>query len=469
MKKFDSRVQEVKYLVLRELAKQTWNKTDAFSAFNEISNNVLVKGEPPISCCIYKDRAIIADRMRVGLGENIDKETTVQVVSIACDECPKSGHTVTSLCRGCLAHWCKEVCPKDAVFIDDRGYAHIDKEKCIECGRCATACKYHAITNIKRPCESACKANAIFMNEDGASEIMPERCIVCGACVWECPFGAMLDKSFIVDVIEEIRDKETHKRKIYAIVAPAVASQYQGTQLGQVVTALSKIGFDYVVEVAKGADETAKHEAKELMEKGFLTSSCCPAFVEYVRLNFPELFDHVSKTPSPMAITGRMIKEQDENAIVVFVGPCIAKKWEKTQEHVSPYIDYVITFEELLAMFDSKDVKLEEQEVTDIQGASPFGRGFAMSGGVTNAVREALLEMGADDFQLKPVICNGIDECKVALMKAKNGRLDGNFIEGMICENGCIGGRGNIRNKSNSQLQLRKYCDNAEKRTLFDG
>lgn len=467
MKIFDSRVQEVKYLVLREIAKQTWNKKDAFSVFNEISNKVLIKGEPPISCCIYKDRAIVADRMRIALGTDIGKKNTVQVVSIACDECPKSGHTVTNLCRGCLAHNCKESCPTDAIFLDDRGYAHIDKGRCVECGRCAISCKYHAITNIKRPCESACKVDAIFMNDEGDAEIIPEKCIVCGACVWECPFGAMLDKSFIVNVIEEIRDKEITGKKIYAIVAPAVASQYPDATLGQVITALKKVGFDYVVEVAKGADEVVKSEAVELMEKGFLTSSCCPAFVEYINVAFPELSEHISHTPSPMAVTGRMVKEEDPNAVVTFIGPCISKKWEQAHDSVNPYVDHVITFEELLAIFDSKDIKIETLEETDIQGASPFGRGFAMSGGVTRAVQEALVELGHSDFEFKPVVCNGIDECKAALMKAKRGKLEGNFIEGMICDMGCIGGRGTLRNKKNSAMHLEKYCSAAKKETIF--
>ncbi len=467
MKIFDSRVQEVKYLVLRELARQTWQKTDAFSAFNEVTNNVLRKGEPPISCCIYKDRAIIADRMRVGLGKDIGKKNTVQVVSIACDECPKSGHTVTSLCRGCLAHNCKESCPTDAIFLDDRGHAHIDKGRCVECGQCAKSCRYQAITNIKRPCESACKTGAIFMNDEGDAEIIPEKCIVCGACVWECPFGAMLDKSFLVEVVEELRDKDITGRENYAIVAPAISSQYPGSSLGQIITAIKKLGFDHVVEVAQGADETAKLEAAELVEKGFLTSSCCPAFVEYVQVEFPELAEHVSHTPSPMALTGKMIKEKDPNSVVTFIGPCVAKKWERTHDHVDPYVDHVITFEELLAMLDSRDIKPEELEATDLQGASPFGRGFAMSGGVTKAVEEAILEIGAKDFQLKPVVCNGIDECRAALLKAKRGKLDGNFIEGMICVNGCIGGKATLKNKKNSPMHLEQYCEAAEKKTIL--
>ena len=162
-KLFESHVDIIKYKVLRELARQTWAGRDAFMAFNDIANVVVKKGEPPSRCCIYKDRAIIAERIRIGLGEYHGSKDTVQVVSIACDECPKSGHVVTSLCRGCLAHYCRSVCPKGAIAIDTKGYAHIDKERCIECGRCASACKYHAITNMIRPCERSCPVDAISM------------------------------------------------------------------------------------------------------------------------------------------------------------------------------------------------------------------------------------------------------------------------------------------------------------------
>ena len=204
---FESHVDIIKYKVLRELARQTWAGRDAFMAFNDIANVVVKKGEPPSRCCIYKDRAVIAERIRIGLGEYHGSKDTVQVVSIACDECPKSGHVVTSLCRGCLAHYCRSVCPKGAIAIDTKGYAHIDKERCIECGRCASACKYHAITNMIRPCERSCPVDAISMSEDGSASIDQDQCIVCGTCITECPFGALNDISAVVRVIHAIQAK----------------------------------------------------------------------------------------------------------------------------------------------------------------------------------------------------------------------------------------------------------------------
>ncbi|MBQ4467035.1 MAG: 4Fe-4S binding protein [Firmicutes bacterium] len=462
---FENRVEVIRYQVLREMARHAWEGHDAFTAFNEIANVVAKRGEPPMSCCIYKDRAIIAERMRIGLGEFHGSKDTVQVVSIACDECPKSGHMVTDICRGCVAHNCREVCPRKAIVIDGRGYAHIDKDRCVECGRCATACKYNAIINMHRPCERVCPTGAISMDEDGSACIDQEKCIVCGACVYECPFGAVNDISGIIRVVDAIKDKK-EDQKIFAVVAPAVAVQFPGTTVGQVFSAIKALGFDGVYEVAMGADETALTEAAELKEKGFLTSSCCPAFVEYVNVEFPELNDHVSSTLSPMALTGRAIKKKYPDSKIYFIGPCIAKKYECKTDRAEPYIDRVLTFLELMALLDSRDIDIASMPEMELQDASAYGRGFAKSGGVTRAIEEAIKELDMEDFEFKPVICNGVNECRTALLRAKAGKLNGNFIEGMICEGGCIKGNGTLVNKKNTDLHIDDYCSSAIKQTL---
>lgn len=462
MKIFDNRVQKIKYKVLRELARHTWMGEDAFTAFNEIASHIVKKGEPPMRCCIYKDRAIIADRMRIGLGKCLEGKGTIQVVTIACEECPTSGHSVTDLCRGCIAKSCKEHCPADAIFIDEKKKAHIDKSKCIECGKCAEACQYHAITNLRRPCEQACPADAISADEEGAAHITKEKCIVCGECLWKCPFGALQDRSSIVDVVNELKDGN----KIYAIIAPAIVTQFHGSSLNQVVTGLKQLGFTDVCEVAMGADLAAKMDAEELAEKGFITSSCCPAFVEYIKVNFPELKDNISSVPSPMALTAMDIKENHPDTKVVFVGPCISKKFERNKPEVSPYVDYVLTFEELHAMFDAREIDVSVLEETDIQDASPYGRGFPISGGVTKAIEQAVKELDLD-IEFKPVVCNGIKECKTALTKAKFGRLDGNFIEGMACRGGCVSGNGTLLNKGTAAKIVGEYCTAADKKTIL--
>lgn len=462
MKLFENRVQEIKYKVLREVAVQTWKGNDVFAEFNEIASKVVNKDEPPQRCCIYKDRAIIAERIRLAIGGSKKNKSIVQVIDIACDECPEAGYVVTDLCRGCLAHNCMENCKLNAITIDSHHHATIDKTKCVECGRCAKACPYNAIHNFQRPCEKACKVNAISMGPGGEANIDEEKCVNCGACVYHCPFGATVDVSSIVDVIKLIKASERNgKNPVVALVAPSIGSQFQYANLGQVITGIKKLGFYSVLEVALGADMVAQKEGKELVEKGFLTSSCCPAFVKLIETQYPSLVEHISTNLSPMAELAKFIKDGHPEYKIVFIGPCVAKKAEVRKPEVAKYVDYAITFEELQALFDSKKINLTEQEETDWNQASYYGRIFARAGGLTEAVTQALKEMGEKDFDYKPIACDGIMECKQALARADKGVLPNNFIEGMACVGGCVGGSGNMIKYSDTPKQMKQHIDTA--------
>ena len=240
-------------------------------------------------CCIYKERAIVSERLKLAMGGDKDNPNTIEVIGIACDECPVSTYQVTDACRGCLAHRCAAACPRGAISFDEHQKAHIDPDKCVECGRCAEACQYSAISNHKRPCEKACKVKAITEGENHVAHIDESKCIECGACVYQCPFGAISEKSYILDAIRILRESENGKNyKVYAVVAPSISSQFRYAKLGQVITALKRLGCYNVVEAALGADMVAWSEAQELAEKGFLTSSCCPAFVSYIHKQFPQ-------------------------------------------------------------------------------------------------------------------------------------------------------------------------------------
>lgn len=445
VKIFDNKVQETKYKVLREVANQTWEGVDAFAEFDKVSRRIIPKDEPPLTCCIYKDRAVVADRIRLALGGNRSNPNIVQVIDIACDECPEAGYVVTDLCRGCLANSCRDACRLDAISIDGHHHATIDKSKCVECGRCAKACQYSAIHNFQRPCEKACQVGAISMAEGGEAAIDPEKCIDCGACVYHCPFGATVDVSSIVDVINLLKaEHSTEDNSAVAIVAPSIASQFSYARIGQVITGIRKLGFDDVLEVALGAEIVATKEAEELVEKGFLTSSCCPAFVKYIGTKYPSLKDRISGNVSPMIELAKLLKKDHPNRKVVFIGPCIAKKAEVRKPEVAGYVDFAITFEELQALFDSREIWLREQEETDWNQASYYGRIFARSGGLAEAVAQALKELEIKDFDFDPVVCDGIDKCKSALARADKGKLPNNFIEGMACIGGCVGGSGNL-------------------------
>ena len=394
-------------------------------------------------CCVYKERAILGERVKLAMGGNRKNPNIIETLDIACDECPVSGYDVTAVCRGCIAHRCKEACKSDAIYLDARQKAHIDQDKCIECGLCAKACPYHAIIQSKRPCESACHTRAITMDEEKSALIHANKCTACGACVTQCPFGAIMDKSEILHAVDLLQNKQPG-HKLYAMVAPVIESQFTYAWPGQVNAGLRALGFDAVTEAARGADMVAQEESGELLEKGFVMSSCCPAFVSYVEQNFPKLVYHLSHCLSPMATLGKSIKEREPESFIVFVGPCTAKKAEAQKESVSPYIDCVITFEELQALLDSRDIDITQLPIETVDEATPFGRGFARSGGVTEAIKHAVKARGNEEFKLVATKCNGIDECRVALLKLTKGLDVGNFVEGMACVGGCVGGAGCI-------------------------
>ncbi|MCI8349701.1 MAG: 4Fe-4S dicluster domain-containing protein [Oscillospiraceae bacterium] len=468
LRKFDTKVQYLKYKVLREVAKHSFDD-NLLECYTDIPKTIVKGDKPTMRCCIYKERAIVEERIKMAMGGDKSNPNVIQVIDIACDECPMSGYHVTESCRGCLAHRCEDVCKRGAISFDENQKAIIDKSKCVECGQCAKVCPYSAIANSKRPCENACKVKAIGHREDGAATIDNSKCISCGACVYQCPFGAIVDKSFLLDVADLIKKSEKNQKyKLYAVVAPSISSQFSYAKLGQVISGIKQLGFHHVIEAALGADMVAFAEAKELTEKGFLTSSCCPAFVDYIEKAFPQLADHISHNLSPMATIAKYIKETDPDAKIIFIGPCTAKKMEFQKEKVRPYIDCVLTFEELQALFDAREVELDTLPEDVLDNASYYGRIFARSGGLADAVKQALKEQNLTDFEYKPIPCDGIEACRVALLKAGKNVLPGNFIEGMACNGGCIGGAGCLTHGEKDKTQVDRYGMEALEKSITD-
>ena len=270
MKKFDTKVQYIKYQVLKEVAKESWDNTLTENIL-DIPKKIIVGKVPTMRCCVYKERAIIAERVKVAMGGDRNNKNVIEVIDIACDECPMGGYEVTNACRGCLAHRCEDACKRGAISFDDNHVAHIDKTKCVECGACAKVCPYSAIHNYKRPCEVACKVKAISMGENKEAKINDDKCIACGACVYQCPFGAISDKSMIVDAIDILKKSNNNEKyKVYAVVAPSISSQFNYAKLGQVITALKKLGFYTVVEAALGADMVVVLHSLHTLKTNFL-------------------------------------------------------------------------------------------------------------------------------------------------------------------------------------------------------
>ena len=455
-RRYDTEVQRLKGEVLKRIAKLAFTETTEEA--EKIPREIVSGRTATMRCCVYKERAILYER--VALAQKGGKGHVINVIDIACEDCPVGGFEVTESCRGCIAHRCAAACPKDCISFDSRLRAHIDKARCIDCGRCASACPYNSISNRRRPCQTACKVGAISVSRGEGREAVINRklCVSCGQCVYRCPFGAITDSSEIVNAIRLLKNSGGNRAyKLYAVIAPTVSSQFTYARLGQVITGLHKLGFFEVVEAALGADMTALAEAGELAEKGFLASSCCPAFVELVEKHCPSLTDKISTVLSPMAIVSKRIKEKTENAKIIFIGPCTAKKLERRLPAVSPYVDCVITFEELQALFDACEIDLSSLVETELDNASFFGRVFARCGGLAEAVGEALKEQGRSDFELRALSCDGLAECRAALLRAEKGMLPYNFIEGMACEGGCIGGAGCLTHEPQARRTVEEY------------
>jgi [FeFe] hydrogenase (group B1/B3) len=438
VKRFDTRLQYHKFEILREIASL------AFRGENIDARKLAEKMNPGAP---NEKLEAEARKIQIALGEDKNNPNVIITASASCNRCRAKKYRVTDACQACEGRFCADACRFDAFSFGENGKSKIDPEKCKNCSACSKACPYGAIVSNKRPCQIACKVDAIEGGDGDVISINNDKCVSCGACVRRCPFGAILDKSFILDAINLIKESENGaKYKVYALVAPSVVGQFDYASLGQIAAAIKKLGFFKAIETAIGADITAIHEAKELSEsREFVTSSCCPAFVSLIRKHFPDISGHISETLTPMASIGKRIKELDKTAKCVFIGPCVAKKMEFQRPDVAPYVDCAITFEELEALFASCEIDARELPEDEFSGASRCGRIFARSGGLSEAVLEALKENGCDDFECKAVACGGVDECKIALLKAAKGLLPNNFIEGMACPGGCVGGPAALR------------------------
>jgi [FeFe] hydrogenase (group B1/B3) len=466
MRLFDTNVQELKYKVLKEVVRLAV-KDELAQNLYEIPRKIISGPKATMRCCIYRERAIVEERVKLAMGGDKSNSNVVEVIDIACDECPNNRYSVTETCRGCIAHRCQAVCPVGAITFENQK-AVINPEKCVECGKCMKVCPYSAITESQRPCIRGCKAKAISLDDQKKARIDKDKCISCGACVFQCPFGAIVDKSYILNVIKLLKESAGGKNfKVYAAIAPSIVSQFSYAKIGQIVSGIKKIGFHSVVEVALGADIVAYKEAKELAQTGFLTSSCCPSFVRYVEINFPNMVQYISHNVSPMVEIAKLIKKTDKTAKVVFIGPCISKKMEFQKKGIAGIVDCVMTFEELQALFDGMDINVEELQEDVLNNASYYGRIFARNGGVSTAVAHVVKEENID-FEVKPEICDGLDQCRIALLKASKGSLDSNFIEGMACEGGCIGGAACLSHGVKNKSDIDSYARQAQESDVKD-
>lgn len=476
--------------VFSTIAKMAYDASD-LSELEKASFEILPNEVGIYRDSIFRERAIVDERLRLTMGldarkpteyhrvtdgiseVDVDKtqfiEPLVNVITHACEACPTKAFYVTDNCRKCLAHPCTNVCPTNAVSIG-KNRAIIDQDKCIKCGRCKETCPYSAIVKYERPCAAACGVNAIDSDYLGRAQINRDRCVSCGRCITHCPYGAIADKSQIYQLIKSLKTN-TH---MYAIIAPSFLGQFGPLASPvQIFEGIKQLGFRDVVEVSLGADITTLHEAKEFLEKvpndiPYMGTSCCNSWTLMVKKLFPDQYEYISDSASPMVETAKHIKKIDPDANITFIGPCISKKLEALREDVKDYVHFVITFEELMGMFVAKGIELSEIEVSkEIQDASTLGRGYAIAGGVAEAVKNtALIIDPSREINVEGV--STLHEC-VKLMKiAKAGKKNGYLLEGMACPGGCIAGPGTIASMNRVKKAVINFKNESEYKTPFD-
>ena len=490
MRGIPSLITDIRKNVFTEVARMAYAGGDYTNA--EDLPYKIVPGDQPLHReSIFLERAIAGERVRLAMGLSIRPIQTrslmtegmdaaaiaeqyyepplVNIIPYACHACPENQYKVTVGCQNCLAASCQQVCPKGAIsFVNGR--SHIDTSKCIKCGKCAKACPYHAIIHLERPCQASCGMDAIGCDEHGKAVINQDKCVACGQCLVSCPFGAIVDKGQIFQVIQSILKGD----KVIAIVAPAFIGQFSGmVSPGKLVTAMKMLGFDSVVEVAIGADMCTIEEAKDFLEKvpaeqDYMATSCCPAWHSMIGKLFPGEKDKISMTLTPMVFTARLMKKEHPGCKVVFVGPCAAKKLEAIREDIRSDVDFVLTFEELMGMFEAKEIDFASiPESEGLNEGTGAGRGFAVAGGVAQAVAD-LVKKEHPDMEVKTARAEGLRDCRKLMMMAKAGKYKGYLLEGMACPGGCVAGAGTILPIDKAAKFVEKYSKEAASASPLD-
>ena len=466
MRGIPSLITDIRKKVFTEVARMAYSG-EGYAAAEELPY-IIVPGDQPLHReSVFLERAIASERVRLAMGLNLRPIQTrhlmtegmdhaaiaeqyyepplINIIPYACHACPTNQYRVTENCQNCLAASCQKVCPRGAIsFVNGKSY--IDQDKCIKCGKCASACPYNGIIHKERPCQAACGMDAIGSDEHGRAMINQTKCVSCGQCLVSCPFGAIADKGQIYQLIQSILKGD----QVIAIVAPAYVGQFgKYATPAKFVAAMKTLGFYRSVEVAVGADMCTIEEAKDFLEKvpaeqPFMATSCCPAWHSMVHKLFPAQSKNISMTLTPMVYTARMVKKEQPDAKIVFVGPCAAKKLEAIRADIRSDVDFVLTFEELQGMFEAKEIDFETIEPCEILNeGTAAGRGFAVSGGVAQAVTD-LIHQTNPDLEVKTARAEGLRECRKLMTLAKVGKYNGYLLEGMACPGGCVAGAGTL-------------------------
>lgn len=362
-----------------------------------------------------------------------------------------------------------------------------DKSKCILCGDCVRVCE--EVQNVGA-IDFVNRGSRMSVTTAFDAPIAESNCVGCGQCAAVCPTGAIVVKNDTPKLWEELSDENT---EVIVQIAPAVRvaiSQELGqkdgeNEMGKIVGALRKMGFDKIFDTSTGADLTVLEETKEFIsriesnENLPLFTSCCPGWINYAEKKHPELLQNISTCRSPMEMFGSVLKEyykgSNKKVVVVAIMPCTAKKFEaqrdEFKENGIPYIDYVITTQELIQMIKESGIVFSEMEPEAVD--MPFGMSsgagviFGVTGGVTEAVirrvsedksipalrslafngvrgmeglKETSINLG--DREIKIAVVSGLKNADDLIKRIHAGEVHYDFVEVMACPGGCISGAG---------------------------
>lgn len=315
-------------------------------------------------------------------------------------------------------------------------------------------------------CTVKCLFDAIEKDEKGNTIINKDLCVGCAECIDSCKAQKLVASKDIIPALEAVKSEIG---PVYAMIAPAFISQFSAKVTpGKLRSAFKSLGFAGMVEVALFADILTLKEALEfdrtiVNEKDYLlTSCCCPMWIAMLRKIYKQFMPHVPGSVSPMVACGRAIKILEPNSITVFIGPCIAKKSEAREPDIADAVDYVLTFQEVQDIFEFANINPENMEEDARDHSSKSGRIYARTGGVSEAVESTLNRLNPNrKITIRTQQANGIRECKEMLNALKEGNITANFLEGMGCVGGCVGGPKAILDREEGRKNVDQYGNQA--------
>ena len=304
-------------------------------------------------------------------------------------------------------------------------------------------------------CIRNCDLKAIKFNNDQA-RILDSECVLCGKCTLICPQNAKVINSDLIQTKEYINSGA----KVYASVAPSFISAFNNVSFAQFSAALKKLGFTGVEETAIGASMVSSEYSKLMKNKEMknIITTCCPTINLLVEKYYPELVPFLAPVVAPATAHSKSMKEVYGNDIkVVFIGPCISKKYEA---NMNSYIDTVLMFDEVKEWLEDQDISFDQKETLPSEMHNTISRFYPVPAGIIHTIPAHIRE------NYKTLAVDGLDRCISVLDSLRAGNIQGYFLEMNSCAGSCIEGPGMNSNTTPFLIAKDYILENANKKTL---